>query len=76
MAINKAIVKKLWHQTLALITRAVSSLILTILGSFFALVLVPEVLRWPRLRKKARDMIATLPAAGRTFDAQHIELAD
>jgi hypothetical protein len=30
----------------------------------------------PKLREKASDVVATLPAACRTFDAQNIELAD
>ena len=30
----------------------------------------------PKLLEQPRDVVATLPAARRTFDAQHVELAD
>jgi hypothetical protein len=30
----------------------------------------------PELLEEARDVIATLPAACRAFDAEHVELAD
>jgi hypothetical protein len=31
---------------------------------------------WPNLIEEACDVVAAMPAARRTFNAQHIELAD